>query len=164
MKRAGLVLVLALLGAARAQDAEADAAACELIASRVFATGKLPAEQWLGNYGGSCFVSAVKVSVLEKDEAVSGLRRIEILRVFSREKENPRRNVERWWFDEKGLVVLGEKRFYDEPGKEDAEPRLVTLYRFKNGKVTVRDADQPEGETQDVPAGFVPDAKLAILF
>ncbi len=164
--RLGLVvgLLLGLASGARAQDADADAAATKFLASKALATVAVPADQWLGSYSGSCWVGAVEIAVVDKDEKAGGLRRIELTRILGREKTKPSREVERWWIDGQGLVSRGERAVY-KAGSASMEKGSHRIFTFKNGKLKVKDAEEDEeSDSLDVPAAFVPTELLAILF
>src|SRR6185436_16885904 len=106
-----------LVPAALAGDtADADDTAGKLLGGKSFATSKTPAEQWFAAYAGSCWTHAVRISV-EKD---GELRKFEIERLSTRDRELPGRELDRWWFDANGALVKGERKTF-EAGHEPAE-------------------------------------------
>lgn len=143
----------------QADDAAADAAAAKLLASKALATTAAPKEQWLGSYAGSCWTQALRVSVVEKD---GDLRRIEIERFESRDRELPQRELDKWWVDANGALVRGERKSF-EAGHEP--PEMDLKYEVKNGKLSVRQVDNPGVATADMPkeGNFLPDKILALL-
>jgi hypothetical protein len=162
-RKTALALLLVFAGAARAQDQDpkADAAAAELLASKALATVKVPPEQWVGSYSGSCWTGTLRLAVVDHDEAAAGLRRIEIERIVSRDKEKPEREVEKWWIDAAGLVVRGERSEFD-AGEE--EPKSALKFEVKGGKLVVHEEDVPPDPPAELHASFVPDKLMALLF
>jgi hypothetical protein len=167
------IVALALAaGAAPARgqsgDAAADLAAAKFLAEQKgLASAKLPKEQWHAAYAGPYWTSATVVSVTEKDDANGGLRRFDLEKMTTRDRESPAREYESWWVDASGAVVTGERRFYDE---HSAEPKERTRYEVKAGKLkkttTLREegaAKTEDPEELDQPSSFVPDERLAIL-
>lgn len=158
--QATLAVLLVGAASARAQDPTADAAGAEFLASKALATAKVP-EQWIGSYAGSCWTGAVHLAVVEHDEAAAGLRRIDIEKITSREKENPAREVARWWVDAPGVVVRGERSEFE---SGDDEPKSTVQFKVKNGKLLVQEGEGPAQEPKVLPGAFVPDKLIAIAF
>jgi len=157
-----LVVGLLLAPGARAQDAEADAAATKFLTSKALATTAIAPDQWLGSYAGSCWVGALEIAVTE--EKAEGLRKIELLRVTGREKKLPARDVERWWVDAQGLVVKGEKAAF-EAGSSEMEKASHRAFTLKNAKLKLKAGEEDEEVASiDLPAAFVPNELLAVLF
>ncbi|MEZ0228711.1 MAG: hypothetical protein ACAI25_08810 [Planctomycetota bacterium] len=142
----------------RADDGAAEDAAAKVLAAKALATFAAPAEQWLGSYAGSCWTQSLRVSIAKEGD----LRRVEIEIIKSHEKELASRDHDKWWFDAAGTLVKGERKTF-EAGQEAAE--LDLKYEVKNGKISVRQVDQPTTSTAELPkkGNFVPD-KLVALF
>lgn len=167
---AALALVAVLTPVARAQssDGEAELAAAKfLVEQKGLATGKAPAEQWYAVYAGPCWTSAGSIVVTEKDKDEGGLRRVDLLKITTRERENPAREHESWWIDASGSVVRGERRVFEEHGDK---PKESARYEFKGGKIkityTVHDEEggpKTEVSESDLPPAFVPDHLLVVV-
>jgi hypothetical protein len=166
-RRVSLALALSalLFGPALAQDDEGDpaasAAARDFLKGKGLKTAKLPADMWVGDYAGSCWTGATRISLTDNDEAAAGLRRFSIERITSPEKENPAHVLESWWVDADGAIVRGLRESFK---AGDGEAEVTVKLEVKGGKLRSKeDPGNPDPAVLDLPGAFIPDELLAVV-